>query len=46
MEYLVMRILGAPAFDHGAVPLSHDETGHLQIPTELDLTVEQWLRRL
>jgi hypothetical protein len=46
LEYLVMRLLGAPAFDYGVVPLPHDEAGRPIVPSEPDLTVGKWLQRL
>jgi hypothetical protein len=46
LEYLVMRLLGAPADDFGEVPLPHDEQGRLVVPTAPDLTVGTWLQRL
>lgn len=46
LEYLVMRLLGAPTNDFGEVPLPHDEQGRLVVPTDPDLTVGTWLQRL
>lgn len=46
MEYLVMRILGAPAPGHGVIPLLQDESGHPIVPTQSDLTVQQWAQGL
>jgi hypothetical protein len=46
LEYLVMRILDAPAHDFGEVPLPSDGTGRPQVPNEPGLTVQKWLQRL
>ena len=46
LEYLVMRLLQAPAKDFGEVPLPNDDTGHPIVPTEPELTVRKWLQRL
>jgi hypothetical protein len=46
LEYLVMRLLQAPAKDFGEVPLPNDEAGRPIVPTEPGLTVGKWLQRL
>jgi len=46
LEYLVMRLLEVPANDIGAVQLPNDESGRPIVPTDLDLTVGEWVQRL
>jgi hypothetical protein len=43
LEYLAMRLLGAPAKDFGQVPVPSDDSGRPIVPTEPDLTVGKWL---
>jgi len=46
LEYLVMRLLEVPANDIGAVQLPNDESRRPIVPTDLDLTVGEWVQRL
>jgi hypothetical protein len=45
LEYLVLRLFDPPA-QYGALALPEDETGHPLVPSEPELSVEQWVQRL
>lgn len=46
LEYLAMRLLNFDDIDHFVFPIPWDSKGHLVIPTDPALTVEQWVQKL
>ncbi|HEX2876206.1 MAG TPA: hypothetical protein VHP33_33370 [Polyangiaceae bacterium] len=46
LEFLTLRLLGAPTRDYGIIALPSDEKGHPVVPDDSTLSVEQWVQGL
>lgn len=46
LEFLTLRLLGAPEHDYGMIALPNDEKGHPIVPNDPALTVERWVQSL